>query len=311
MQSLGVKLRLERERQGLTIDNIATETRISHRYLESIEADDQSSLPGPFFYRAFIRQYSKYLGWDPDEIEKQINLVSSIPIAEPIQAPAPTNSSLSLVHDSQINALREKLKVAPLQPSQQEGISRAWLAFALLVILASASYFALRNFTPAPDVVAKSEEQPAATQQPAAPTPETQLPPVQQAAKTPEPPPVEDSKASEVQPGKFSLTVRAKETTWIRLTADGTKIHGGTLDPGQERTVNASAVELLVGNCGTLDVIYNGKLLSYGSKGEVKTLLMGPEGWKFKPKPLPEATASPTGSTTGNAATGSLSPRAL
>ena len=48
-------------------------------------------------------------------------------------------------------------------------------------------------------------------------------------------------------------------------------------------------------------MIYNGKVLSYGGMGEVKTLLMKPDGWKFKPKPLPEpGTTNATPATTGS-----------
>ena len=47
MQSLGVRLRLERQRQKIGIEKIAEATCISQRYLEAIEADDQSSALRP------------------------------------------------------------------------------------------------------------------------------------------------------------------------------------------------------------------------------------------------------------------------
>jgi cytoskeletal protein RodZ len=294
MASLGAKLRLERERQKLALEKIADDTRISYRYLEAIEADDQSSLPGDFFYRAFVRQYSKYLGWNPDEIEQQINLVSSIPTSEPgvsnVSPAAP---------DPQINALRETLKGLPMRPPQDDGTPRTWLVFAALVILACSGYFAWRNFKPetsatttaasvaAPPPVLASTPEP--VKQDPAPVTSAAV-----AATTPPPAPSD---------GKFSVTIRAREMTWIRFIADGNRVHGGPLEAGQERTVNASQVELLVGNCGTLDVIYNGKPISCGTRGEVKTLLMNSEGWKFKPKPVPasDSAAPPTtpGSTSG------------
>ncbi len=315
MQSLGVRLRLERQRQKIGIEKIAEATCISQRYLEAIEADDQSSLPGEFFYRAFVRQYSKYLGWDPDEIEKQINMVSSLPSSDPVEAPVA--SSLSLSTDHQITALRETLKDKPVRPAQDDGTSRAWFAFAALVIVGCIAYFAWRNFTPAPTETAQTAPSPAPVKpMPEAPKPQTQEPapqtqaPVTETPKPPEPAPVATAATTPVA-GKFALTIRAKETTWIRLTADGAKIYGGTLDAGQERTINAGWAELIVGNAGTLDVLYNGKPLSYGSKGEVKTLLMNPEGWKFKPKPPPEPATTPAASTTGSNATSSASTRAL
>ncbi|GEM_PF-549328 len=322
MQSLGVRLRLERQRQKIGIEKIAEATCISQRYLEAIESDDQSSLPGEFFYRAFVRQYSKYLGWDPDEIEKQINMVSSLPSSDPVETQAVASGNLSLGTNPQITALRETLKDLPVRPAQDDGTSKAWFAFAALVIVGCVTYFAWRNFTPAPT---ESSQTPPPIQTPPAPVksmpeptpPQTQEPAPQtqttvaEPTKTPEPAPLTTASTTPVA-GKFALTIRAKETTWIRLTADGAKIYGGTLDAGQERTINAASAELIVGNAGTLDVLYNGKPLSYGSKGEVKTLLMNPEGWKLKPKPPPEPTTTPAAaSTSGDTSAGAPAPRAL
>ncbi len=315
MQSLGVKLRLERQRQKIGIEKIAEATCISQRYLEAIEADDQSSLPGEFFYRAFVRQYSKYLGWDPDEIEKQINMVSSL-ASDPIETPPASSSNLSLNTGQQITALRETLKDQPVRPAQDDGSSNAWLVFAGVVIVACIAYFAWPNFTATPAQTAQTTST-VATPVPPVPEPvkTTPEPPPQQLTPPPEKPKTTDPVTTASTPatavaGKFALTIRAKETTWIRLTVDGAKIYGGTLDAGQERSISAASAELIVGNAGTLDVLYNGTPLSYGSMGEVKTLVMKPDGWKFKPKPPPEPITTPA-STTGSTPASGPAPRAL
>ena len=150
MQSLGIRLRLERERRQIGISKIAEDTCIAKRYLEAIEADDQTALPGDFFYRAFVRQYSTYLGWDPDETEKQINLVSLSPTFDPSTAAAAAPvTTPNPVQEKQITALREIVKDKPMRPPQDAGMSRWWLGFAALVIVGCAVYFGWRNFTPA------------------------------------------------------------------------------------------------------------------------------------------------------------------
>lgn len=321
MQSLGVKLRLERQRQKIGIEKIAEATCISQRYLEAIEADDQSSLPGEFFYRAFVRQYSKYLGWDPDEVEKQISMVSSLS-AHPTETPIAAANNLTLHSGQQTAALRETLKDQPVRPAQDDDSSKAWFVFAGVVIVACIAYFAWPSFTSAPAPVQKAENTSTVSPpvqtipEPVKTTPE---PPREQLTPPPETKP-ENPKPAEASldtpalatatEGKFVLTIRAKETTWIRLTADGAKIYGGTLDAGQERSISAASAELIVGNAGTLDVLYNGKPLSYGTMGEVKTLLMKPDGWKFKPKPPPEPTTTPA-STTGSTSASGPAPRAF
>src|SRR5215472_5826115 len=44
-QSIGEKLRLAREAQGIALREISEQTRISMRYLEAIEGDDYKHLP--------------------------------------------------------------------------------------------------------------------------------------------------------------------------------------------------------------------------------------------------------------------------
>ena len=63
-QSIGEKLRLAREAQGIALREISEQTRISIRYLEAIESDDFKRLPGGIFNRSFIRAYAKFVGVD-------------------------------------------------------------------------------------------------------------------------------------------------------------------------------------------------------------------------------------------------------
>jgi cytoskeleton protein RodZ len=308
MQTLGVKLRLERERQKIAIEKIASDTRINQRYLEAIEADDYASLPGEFFYKAFVRQYAKYLGWNAEEAERQIQPLAAPVVMETTEA---GGGLLGLAGDQQIAALRKTLKDKPMRPPQDDGMSKGWMVFAAAVVMLCGAYFGWRNFLPqseAPPVEATAN--PPIAEVKLAPV-ETVVPEVKKPEENkPEEKPAEPVAASP-ETGKFTLTVRAREMTWIRLTADGNKVHGGTLDPGQERTVSAARAELIVGNAGTLDVIFNGKSIAYGNKGEVKTLLLSPEGWKFKPKtPLTEPAVAPT-STTGDGVAGVAAARAL
>ena len=311
MQSLGVKLRTERERRKIGIAKIADDTCIGKRYLEAIEADDLAALPGDFFYRAFVRQYSTYLGWDASETEKQLNQVSSIPTFDPTLEPSTVGMpSLLAVEDQQVTALRESLKGKRMRPPQDPKMSNWWLGFAVVVIVACAAYFGWRNFAPGRSTEAKptvvAEKVPAQTSAPAqtpplpAPTP---APVSAEQPKTEAPKNVAPTTAEVKQPApmaaptgdQFSLTVHAKSITWIRITADGVRVFGGTIEAGQEKSVKARDVELIVGNAGTLDVIYNGQLLAIGTKGEVKTLLLNSAGWKLKAKPPADPAASVPG----------------
>jgi cytoskeleton protein RodZ len=67
MPAVGAYLRALRERQGVSIDEIARSTRVLHHYLEALERDDLALLPAPVFAKGFIRAYCQALGVPADE----------------------------------------------------------------------------------------------------------------------------------------------------------------------------------------------------------------------------------------------------
>lgn len=60
--TLGEKLRQAREDRGLTISEVAEQTRISALYLESIENNDYRTLPGGIFNKGFVKSYARHVG---------------------------------------------------------------------------------------------------------------------------------------------------------------------------------------------------------------------------------------------------------
>ena len=72
MATLGERLRAEREKQGLTIEELASRTRISARFFEAIERDEPEALPSGFFYRSFVRQYARMMGLPEDSYQREI-----------------------------------------------------------------------------------------------------------------------------------------------------------------------------------------------------------------------------------------------
>jgi hypothetical protein len=55
-------LREARERQGLTLDQVAAQARIPRRYLEALENDDTSAFPKGPFLSSYLGQYRRLMG---------------------------------------------------------------------------------------------------------------------------------------------------------------------------------------------------------------------------------------------------------
>lgn len=66
--TLGEFLRHERERRGITIEQVASATKISVRLLHLLESDQYSELPAKPFIRGFVNSYCRFIGVDPKEV---------------------------------------------------------------------------------------------------------------------------------------------------------------------------------------------------------------------------------------------------
>ena len=66
--TVGDRLRAAREKKKLSLDDIATQTRIPLRHLQNLEAGDWSALPAPTYTMGFAKSYASAVGLDRTEI---------------------------------------------------------------------------------------------------------------------------------------------------------------------------------------------------------------------------------------------------
>ena len=78
MTDFGGRLRQAREERGISLRQIAANTKVSVGALEALERNNVSKLPGGIFSRAFVRSYAAEVGLDPEAtvrefLEKQFD----------------------------------------------------------------------------------------------------------------------------------------------------------------------------------------------------------------------------------------------
>jgi cytoskeleton protein RodZ len=66
-ETLGEKLRAAREARGISIRDVAEQTRIAPMYIECIENDNYKPLPGGIFNKGFVKSYARFIGMDENE----------------------------------------------------------------------------------------------------------------------------------------------------------------------------------------------------------------------------------------------------
>jgi cytoskeleton protein RodZ len=79
MESVGQKLRESREQHNFSIEQVARDTHISKQYLEALEEENFTTIPGETYIIGFLRNYAEYLSLNPEEI---VTLYKNIQIQE-------------------------------------------------------------------------------------------------------------------------------------------------------------------------------------------------------------------------------------
>jgi cytoskeletal protein RodZ len=262
MSNFGSSFKKAREAKGISLDRIAAETRISTRFLLAIENEDFTSLPGGIFNRGFVRAYAERIGLDPDQ---------------------------SVADYERLLKVHEPSEASVVTPLKEKGERNLYpLAIAGLVVVIVIFYLVTREASNTaqtagpPPVSSVSSPAPQTTASPVAePTvpgpalpPPTTAPEVTSAAPEPE----ALSPTSAVR-----IDIEISETTWIKVTADGTTVDPGEiLEPGTTRHFTAQkSIILSLGNAGGLALKINDMpAKSIGKSGQVREVKITPENIK-------------------------------
>lgn len=158
VQRAGDRLRQAREEKGLSIEQVAADTRIPQRHLKTIEAGEFSALPSRTYAIGFSRTYARTLGLPENEILDQVRAELAEADGIPVNQPA---------------------RFEPGDPARVPGRGLAWFAvFAAILLLGGIYAFYSSYFSPgigpapledpAEQVAAAETAQEPATAEPAA-----------------------------------------------------------------------------------------------------------------------------------------------
>lgn len=286
METLGTILRREREKRGLTIEALASQTRINAAYFRAIESGDRQSLPGGFFYRSFLRQYARILElpesvYEP-EIARSLDQETQGPLTIPERhidvPPLPTGTM-----DRAVETRRWVVRVA---------------ALVAVVALSTMLYtIYLRWRTPA-EVAGTSQAADPPIALPS--TPQTEPPTPAPAPEAPPPPlSTQDASQQPVAPspvsGAVQLKLAAREPVWVEVWADGKRVFSNLMNAADARSFGAQArIRIVLGNAGGMDMEWNGRPVDpVGPRGQVRTVEFGAESYQLiTPAPAAQPPAS-------------------
>ena len=263
----GATLKRERLARGLSLEEIAAQTRISQRFLEAIEREELEKLPGLVFARNFVRQYAGVLKLDPEPLPGNLPKVDleTTPLPDPAVYAKPRDNSRLLAAAS----------------------SAVWIVLAAAAIAGAYLYIERPKSTGAvsqPVASAPAAAAPVA----ATPAPAAEAPAQTATVAQEQPTPLTES----VEGRPVKVVLKAREASWVQIFADGKMAFSGMLHANDSRIIGAnSQVKVTAGNAGGIEISLNGKSLDpLGTTGQVRTVRLTAEGSEFvsrTPAPSP------------------------
>ncbi|PAX51163.1 helix-turn-helix domain-containing protein [Brunnivagina elsteri] len=294
-REIGVYLRQAREEKAISIEEVATHTRIRAAFIEAIEQGRAEDLPEAVFVQGFMRRYCDAIGIDGTiltanfgdlflpmaygsenkSIEKKSSLY--IPLAVPyvllligaslglFYILSPKRNGESIVQNNKLTATS-----TPSPTNTQNSIP----------VVVSETSTPKASPTQSPTTTSTPEASP--TLSPTAnPTPT----PISTPSVTPTPsisPTIKSGSGVEVE-------IELQGESWLRVKVDGKTAFEGTLKKGDKQAwTGAKEVSVYSGNAGAVLVSANKKTATVmGGEGSLKFI-------KYAPEPEVSATAIPS-----------------
>ena len=278
MEPVAIDLKQEREKKKISLVQIATDTRISLHYLQSIEEGRFGDLPGGVYNRAFIKAYCESINIDPREVLERYDALMSEALPEKNQKPAITiPNQKSFFIPVPIITWGIMLLISAI------GIffSRGWISEVFSPYFNEKPVADIQYQGPtesSPNAESSAEDEPAVgvSKQPVkTPTSEG----VGVVAEKPVPAAVERPTAAEFKTSrsetplgtKLRMEILATDPCWVSVDVDGQPSSRRLMEPGEELVFDAvDRLFILIGNAGGVQMKLNGDPTKpLGKSGEV------------------------------------------
>lgn len=281
------ELRQQRERVGLTLEQMAAKTRIDLKFLEAIDQGNFSFLPD-LYVKAFVKQYAKTIGLDENitlkkfeaaRDDKEFDPNPPMPVEEinqEVKKEETPKTEISKTEAAKVESLKPMVKsTTPLKSyvdehKQNTGddevkANKQLLIFGLggigLIIFAALIYFFFFNKTdkiiveetPIEEVIQQDNQRYVEDE------------PVDQLSGS-------DSINVPASSDSLHLTFYAKETSWVFVVLDNNSTQEFTLAPNLKFSISAAKeFKATVGNSGAVTLQLNDQPVDFsGRLGSVR-----------------------------------------
>jgi cytoskeleton protein RodZ len=288
VESLGARLKREREKQNLSLEEVASATKIASRMLKALEDNQFEKLPGGIFNKGFVRAYATHLGLNGDQaVADYLTATGGGP------APKPAEVVLAELATRAVETRAREKRPAKEIP---------WGRLAILLLLVALGFTIWGSYSNRGTAPAATAARPAPTAPKPAPAQTPQNPARPAVSPKDLASPVRSSKGQRAEApeeaatpaaGGFSVLIRARADSWLRVLADGKEVLHDLLPANAEKTFSAQrALVVRAGNVGGLDFFFNGqKVPVQGGENVVRVLTFDSRGLRAAAPAVHETSA--------------------
>lgn len=294
-ESLGVVLRIQREKAGISLEQIAEIIRVRLSVLEALENEEWDRLPPAGFVRGFVRSYANVLGLDGERLLRLYwDTVPKSYTAVPTDVPEQKGQKGKTSHRVAFLIIAGLVLLIgggvyfwqiygwPLKESEMDDGVMLPMTVPLPApppITEEGVVPPVRELEERLDVSPLNND---ATEAPDSSVHEPAGAPLEAPEEvledqTPPPPPA----AQPAGEARLSLKAHVRERTWIRVLIDDQPAREYDLRPDSQIEWRGSkGFELLIGNAGGLALEFEGKMMeNLGKRGQVIRMSL-PEGYE-------------------------------
>ncbi|HOI30585.1 MAG TPA: DUF4115 domain-containing protein [Melioribacteraceae bacterium] len=276
LKKFATELKTSREAKEISLNYIASRTKIDIRFLQAIEEGNFDLLP-EIYMRAFIREYAQFSEIDVKEVLKKFDLAkrglleeNSSQEKEPDESSAAEQTMSEKVETKPAQKIMEETEpdskepadhqvTAEIPPKKIEIKNLYVLSFSVLVIMLLIAYFIFFN-GPSKEIIADIPDQDR----------------IEQSGErfeleaTPQ--------ANEYMPedDSLKLDLTGLGRVWVKVQSDSRIIFQGFLLEKQNSSFKAlNEFRVSVGNAGLISMDLNGKQLQIpGARGEIRNYII-------------------------------------
>lgn len=279
LKKLADELKTAREEKDISLQQIASKTKIDIKFLRAIESADFDIMPD-IYMKAFIKEYAHYIDLDSKEIVKRFES-AKLGKTEGEEVPAENSESLkeTAIENQQAKKFDSTEHSSTTNPAEESThaprkLNQNYLYAGTIVVLVLILIYVAFIKGSSPDIVQEGySQQPAGQDEP-------RYEMTSQDNKNSQ---SNSQQSTANQPDSLRLNIQVLGRSWVKVSSDGKLITQQVYQADSKLNFTASKnFSVTVGNAGLVKLWLNNKPIEkVGKQGEIRNLVITPDTIRY------------------------------